>query len=86
LVAFFGGLGNAQASGALGTWLDNNYRNVVEQTDPERKIYGFSQARIGSLNRIVMAGTFIVGGTLVTSISRDFVFHFKQYYHSSSLS
>jgi MFS family permease len=77
LVAFFGGLGNAQASGALGTWLDNNYRNVVDQADPERKIYGFSQARIGSLNRIVMAGTFIVGGTLATSISRDFVFAFQ---------
>ncbi len=77
VVAFFGGLGNAQASGALGTWLDNNYRTVVETADPERKIYGFSQARIGSLSRIVMAATFIIGGALATSVSRDFVFTFQ---------
>ncbi|MHA2277868.1 MAG: MFS transporter, partial [Candidatus Kariarchaeaceae archaeon] len=74
LLAFFQGSGNAQASGALGTWLDNNYRQVAENADPERKIYGFSQARIGSINRIVMAGTFILGGFIATNISREAVF------------
>jgi MFS family permease len=74
LLAIFQGFGNAQASGALGTWLDNNYRKVVANSDPGRKIYGFSQARIGSINRIVMAGTFIIGGIIATNISREAVF------------
>ncbi|MFX1506748.1 MAG: MFS transporter, partial [Promethearchaeota archaeon] len=74
VLAFFNGLGNAQASGTLGTWLDNNYQKVIEDTDPERKIYGFTNARIGSLNRIIMAIAFVVGGTIATVISREHVF------------
>ncbi|MFX0093838.1 MAG: MFS transporter [Candidatus Hodarchaeota archaeon] len=74
VLAFFNGLANAQASGTLATWLDNNYQSVVEEADPERKIYGFSMARIGSMNRIVMAIAFVTGGTMATLMSRQFVF------------
>jgi AAHS family cis,cis-muconate transporter-like MFS transporter len=74
LIAFFNGLGNAQASGALGTWLDSNYQNTVKNADPERKIYGFCMARVGSLNRLVMALAFTIGGAIATLTSRQFVF------------
>ncbi|MFX0172720.1 MAG: hypothetical protein ACFE9L_12455 [Candidatus Hodarchaeota archaeon] len=72
--AFFVGLANAQASGTLVTWLDNNYKNVVGDQDPDRKIYGFFNARIGSLVRITMAFTFTIGGFIATSYSRELVF------------
>lgn len=74
VLAFFNGLANAQASGTLATWLDNNYQKVVEDTDPERKIYGFTNARIGSLIRTIMAIAFVVGGLMATQISREHVF------------
>ncbi|MHA2202987.1 MAG: MFS transporter [Candidatus Hodarchaeales archaeon] len=74
VLAFFNGLANAQASGTFGTWLDNNYQKVVEDADPERKIYGFTNARIGSLNRTIMAIAFVVGGLMATIISREHVF------------
>ncbi|MHA2247669.1 MAG: MFS transporter [Candidatus Hodarchaeales archaeon] len=74
ILALFFGLGNAQASGALETWLDNNYQKVIENTDPERKIYGFSMARIGSMNRLIMAIAFVTGGAMATLISRQHVF------------
>ncbi|MFX0125060.1 MAG: MFS transporter [Candidatus Hodarchaeota archaeon] len=74
VLAFFNGLANAQASGTLGTWLDNNYQKVVEDADPERKTYGFTNARIGSLTRTIMAIAFVIGGSIATFISREHVF------------
>ncbi|MFX0014463.1 MAG: MFS transporter [Promethearchaeota archaeon] len=73
-IAFFNGLGNAQASGAINAWLDNNYQKVVGEADPERKIYGFSRARIVTTNRVASTFAFLIGGTLATNISRQFVF------------
>jgi hypothetical protein len=74
LIALFNGLGNAQNSGTMETWLDNNYKNVVEDTDSERKIYGFSRSRILTLTRIASAFAFMIGGSLATLVSREFVF------------
>jgi MFS family permease len=74
LIAFFNGFGNAQNSGAINTWLDNNYQKVIEQTDPERKVYGFSRARVLTMTRIASAVAFMTGGLLATQISRQFVF------------
>jgi MFS family permease len=74
VLAFFNGLANAQASGALGSWLDNNYQKAVGSADPERKIYGFSMARNRTLIRIIMSIAFITGGTMATQISREHVF------------
>ncbi|MHA2073689.1 MAG: MFS transporter, partial [Candidatus Hodarchaeales archaeon] len=74
LIAFFNGFGNAQNSGSLNTWLDNNYKKVVKDTDSERKIYGFSRSRVLTLTRISSAFAFMIGGTLATLISRNFVF------------
>ncbi|MFX0086282.1 MAG: MFS transporter, partial [Candidatus Hodarchaeota archaeon] len=74
LVAFFMGFAFAQLSGTMETWLDNNYMRAIEEADPERKIYGFSVSRITSLDSLIRASAFIVGGTMATFISREHVF------------
>ncbi len=74
ILAFFGGFANAQASGTLETWLDNNYKKVINTFDLDRKVYGFGMSRINSLNRIIMAFSFILGGYMATNFSRRFVF------------
>ena len=74
IVAVIIGIANAQASGTLGTWLDNNYKSSIGDFDVERKIYGFSLARITTLSRFFSAGGVILGGTLATAISREFTF------------
>ncbi|MFX0185120.1 MAG: MFS transporter [Candidatus Hodarchaeota archaeon] len=74
IIAFFNGFGNAQNSGAINTWLDNNYQKVIEQADPERKAYGFSRARVLTMTRVASAVAFMTGGFLATQISRQFVF------------
>ncbi|MFX1518097.1 MAG: MFS transporter [Promethearchaeota archaeon] len=74
IIAIISGFANAMASGALQTWLDNSYKQVAGNTDPERKIYGFSIARITSLRRLVLALAVILGGFLATQVSRRFVF------------
>jgi len=74
ILAFFGGFANAQSSGTLETWLDNNYQKVVGDSDPERKIYGFSRARVITTIRVASAFSFMVGGILATLVSRQFVF------------
>ncbi|MFX0123578.1 MAG: MFS transporter [Candidatus Hodarchaeota archaeon] len=77
IIAFFNGFGNAQNSGAIATWLDNNYQKVVGDSDPERKIYGFSRARVLTTTRVASAISFMVGGFLATLVSRQFVFGFQ---------
>jgi MFS family permease len=74
IVAVILGLGNAQFSGTLGTWLDNNYKQVIGESDPDKKIYGFSLARITTLGRIFAAGGVLLGGTFATLVTRQFVF------------
>ena len=74
IIAIISGFANAMTSGALQTWLDNSYKQVVENTDPERKIYGFSMARLTSLRRLVLALAVILGGFLATQVSRRSVF------------
>ena len=74
IIGFINGLGNAQASGAIETWLDNNYQKVAGDSDPERKIYGFSRSRVLTTNRIASTFAFMIGGVLATLISRRFVF------------
>ena len=80
LIAFFNGFANAQNSGTLETWLDNNYKNVVKDTDSERKIYGFSRSRVLTLTRIVSAFAFMIGGTLATLVSRESVFGLQGFF------
>ncbi|MFW9993966.1 MAG: MFS transporter [Candidatus Odinarchaeota archaeon] len=74
IIALVNGLANAQNSGAIATWLDNNYKKVAGDVDPDRKIYGFGLARSGLFSNVAMALTFITGGMLATLFSRQFVF------------
>ncbi len=74
IVAVFLGLANAQASGTLTAWIDNNYQQSIGKSDPERKIYGFSLARITTLGRIFSAIGVMLGGILATLITREVVF------------
>ncbi|MHA1968536.1 MAG: MFS transporter, partial [Candidatus Hodarchaeales archaeon] len=74
IVASILGIANAQASGTLETWIDNNYQQVVGENDPEKKIYGFSLARITTFRRVFSAGGVMIGGILSTLESREFVF------------
>ncbi|MFX0064019.1 MAG: MFS transporter [Candidatus Hermodarchaeota archaeon] len=73
-VALVFGLSNAQASGTLSSWLDNNYRKVIKDADSDRKVYGFSLSRISTLDRISLSTTYILGGVLATMFSRRFGF------------
>jgi hypothetical protein len=74
IVALTMGFANAQLSGTMDTWLDNNYKRVIEEADPERKIYGFSVSRVISLDRLTSASAFVIGGVIATFISREHVF------------
>jgi MFS family permease len=78
-IAFFNGFGNAQNSGSMETWLDNNYQKVIDGTDPERKIYGFSRSRVLTLTRVASAIAFMVGGILATLMTRQFVFGLQSF-------
>jgi len=77
LVACFFGFANAQASGALQAWLDTNYKAIDSNVDTDRKNYGYSMTRIGSIDNALMGITFIVGGIFSTLISRSFVFQLQ---------
>ena len=46
VIAAINGFANAQNSGALATWLDNNYKKVAGDVDPDRKIYSFSKTGV----------------------------------------
>ncbi|OLS24005.1 MAG: hypothetical protein HeimC3_22300 [Candidatus Heimdallarchaeota archaeon LC_3] len=68
------GFANAQSSGALETWLDNNYQTSVGEVDKGRKLFGFSISRIESLGILPAVVAFILGGILSSLFSRQFVF------------
>ncbi|MHA2249229.1 MAG: MFS transporter [Candidatus Kariarchaeaceae archaeon] len=74
IVAIILGIASAQASGALQSWLDNNYQKVGGDMDPERKNYGYSLNRINTWNMLLAGTTFIIGGAIASIISRRFVF------------
>ncbi|MFX0014725.1 MAG: MFS transporter [Promethearchaeota archaeon] len=79
LIAIFNGLGNAQASGTIETWLDSNYKKTIGESDTERKIYGFMRDRVGLSTNISLAASFMIGGMLATGFSRQLVF-FLQFF------
>ncbi|MFX0150019.1 MAG: MFS transporter [Candidatus Hodarchaeota archaeon] len=84
LIAIFNGLGNAQASGTIETWLDSNYKKTIGESDTERKIYGFMRDRVGLSTNISLAISFMIGGMLATGFSRELVF-FLQFFLNTFL-
>lgn len=77
IVGILMGLGEAQASGALQSWLDNRYKSIDSNLDLDRKNYGYSMTKIGALSTLVSGITFIVGGYVATILSRQIAFRIQ---------
>lgn len=77
VVSILLGLGEAQASGALQTWLDNSYKAIDSSLDPERKNYGYSMSKIQALASLISGIAFVIGGYLATTYSREFAFQLQ---------
>ncbi|MFX0185723.1 MAG: MFS transporter [Candidatus Hodarchaeota archaeon] len=73
LAAIVNGIGFAQSSGTLNTWLDSNYQRV-STNDSERRIYGFARSRANTMNNLALAASFMIGGLLSTFSTRQIVF------------
>lgn len=79
VIAITNGFGNAQFSGALDTWLDSNYKKV-DSIDTDRKIYGFARSQVNTLNNLALAASFMIGGYLSTTFSRQTVFSLQVWF------
>jgi MFS family permease len=79
VIAIINGVGNAQLSGALDTWLDSNYKKV-DFIDSDRKIYGFARSQINTLNNLALAASYMIGGFLSTTFSRQTVFSLQVWF------
>ncbi|OLS24220.1 MAG: hypothetical protein HeimC3_21190 [Candidatus Heimdallarchaeota archaeon LC_3] len=73
-VYIFFGIAFALFSGAFETYIDNNYKIVGLQNDPEKQIYGFFQGRIQSLVALASVLAFLMGGIVATIYSRTVAF------------
>ena len=77
IVAALFGISDAQFSGSLQSWLDNNYKKIKADDDPERKNYGYTMTRIGTIDGFLFAVAIMIGGFLATTASRVFVFQLQ---------
>jgi len=80
VIAIVNGLGVAQYSGALDTWLDSNYKKL-DSIDTDRKIYGYARSQVHTLNNLALAASYMIGGYLSVTFSRQTVF-FLQFWLS----
>ena len=67
------GFAQSQLSGALDSWFDNNYKVQIGDLDEDRSMYGFTSARIFSINQFTMFFAIILGGSLSLIYGRQFV-------------
>lgn len=76
LVPFFVlfGLNRAFFSGAYETWISNNYRLLVQESDPRRKIFSFMHSRSQTMARSISVVAFILGGAIASTYSRQTAF------------
>ncbi|MCE7736933.1 MAG: MFS transporter [Candidatus Heimdallarchaeota archaeon] len=77
IAAIFFGFSNAQASGALQSWLDNSYKNIKDNPDADRKNYGYSMNKIRAISSLIMGMSFMLGGFLTLHVSRQVLFRFQ---------
>lgn len=73
-LAIIQGFANGQSSGTVGSWFDSNYKLLAEDKDPGRKIYGMFQGKQVVMFRGTLVFSFILGSSLATVVSREFVF------------
>lgn len=64
----------SQQSGAIETWLDNNYKFAANEADPQRKIYKFFMGRRMTIGNIVPGIATVLGGIYATIFSRRTIF------------
>ncbi|MFX0173834.1 MAG: MFS transporter [Candidatus Hodarchaeota archaeon] len=64
----------SQQSGAIGTWLDNNYKLATNEEDPDRKIYKFFVGRWATIANVTPGIAIAIGGLLATIYYRKAVF------------
>jgi MFS family permease len=67
-------IGNAQMSGALDSWFDNNYKVSAGEVDPERKVYMVVCGKLGTILSIVSGVTIVSGGIVADISQREIVF------------
>ncbi|MHA2253783.1 MAG: MFS transporter [Candidatus Kariarchaeaceae archaeon] len=79
LAAVIFGFTNAQVSGSLQSWLDNNYKKIDDDSDPDRKNYGFTMNRFGSIDTFLMGISIMIGGVMATYWSREAVFRIQSF-------
>ena len=77
LLAIVFGVSTALQSGALQSWLDNNYKELDEDEDPDKKNYGFSMSRFGAIDALLIGLAILIGGWIATNISRVFAFQLQ---------
>jgi hypothetical protein len=70
------GIGGSQESGAMGAWLDNNWR-VAMVEDEGRKQYGVFIGKYGMVMWLVNVLILIPGGILAVAIARQWVFQLQ---------
>ncbi|MFW9992475.1 MAG: MFS transporter [Candidatus Odinarchaeota archaeon] len=61
-------------SGAIQSWLDNNYKSIATDTDPEYKTYLNIQSRIEMFIGLFSSSMFLLGGIVATWLFRETVF------------
>jgi hypothetical protein len=70
------GFAGSQQSGAMGAWLDNNWR-VSMPDDDERKEYGVFLGKLGMLFWMVNTLTLVPGSVLAAILGREWVFQLQ---------
>ncbi len=74
LVAMLLGLASAQSSGTVFSWLDNNYKLLANNSDPDNRIYAYAKTRSRTIYRTELGLVVLLGGLLSGNFSRVFVF------------
>lgn len=67
-------IGFSQQSGAISTWLENNYKLAANKSDPQRTTYKFFMGRWMTLLYIIPGISIAIGGVLATMYFRRGVF------------
>ncbi len=67
-------IAGSQESGAIFSWLDNNYNALESKDDSERTVYGTLVSRVDTLTVVVSIPAMMLGGTLSVLFNRRVAF------------
>ncbi|MFX1511740.1 MAG: MFS transporter, partial [Promethearchaeota archaeon] len=74
IVYIFRAIAFSQRSGAIETWLDNNYKIAAVDTDPERETYKLFIGRWATIDVCIEGISSVVGGVIATIYFRKAIF------------